>query len=154
MYGMRTDLDDNKDVIIEALQKGTPRAVLCRLFKCKYDTLKARLDSWGIKLTNQHRKGLPHPEAYKPASEYLHKDSKIQSHKLKEKLIRDGIKEAKCEICKNHMWMNKPIPLELDHINGDHFDNRLENLQILCPTCHAQQPTNSGKNKGKYADVS
>jgi hypothetical protein len=36
--------------------------------------------------------------------------------------------------------------LELDHINGLHSDNRLENLRIVCPNCHAQTPTNSGKS--------
>lgn len=38
------------------------------------------------------------------------------------------------------------IPVELDHKNGDRFDNRFENLQILCPNCHSLQPTHRGKN--------
>jgi 5-methylcytosine-specific restriction endonuclease McrA len=43
--------------------------------------------------------------------------------------------------------MEKPAPIELDHINGNHHDNRLENLRILCPNCHAQTDTYRGKNK-------
>jgi len=42
-------------------------------------------------------------------------------------------------------WNNKPISLELDHINGINNDNRLENLRIICPNCHAQTPTYRGR---------
>jgi hypothetical protein len=71
------------------------------------------------------------------------------SHKLRLRLFREGIKEAKCECCGITKWNGFPAPLELDHINGNHFDNRLENLRILCPNCHAQTPTYRGKNKRK-----
>ena len=45
--------------------------------------------------------------------------------------------------------MGKPIPLELDHIDGNHYNNELINVRIVCPNCHAQTETNSGKNVGK-----
>lgn len=155
MSTMRTDLDSNKKEIIKALESGTPRYELCRLYKCKYDTLKSRLTKWNVEhLKNQSRKGRSHSEIYKPASYYLDNSNiNISSHSLKKKLIKDNIKEYKCEICNNTHWNGKLIPLELDHINGDHFDNRLENLRIICPNCHAQTDTNSGKNIGKYASI-
>jgi 5-methylcytosine-specific restriction endonuclease McrA len=56
-------------------------------------------------------------------------------------LINEGIKEHKCELCGITEWNGKPAPIELDHINGKHTDNRIENLRILCPNCHAQTPT-------------
>lgn len=71
----------------------------------------------------------------------------IQSHKLKLRLISEGIKEHKCEECGINEWRGQPTPIELDHINGDHHDNRLENLRLLCPNCHAQTETYRGKNK-------
>lgn len=49
----------------------------------------------------------------------------------------------------NTEWLNEPIPLELDHINGICHDNRLENLRLLCPNCHAKTSTYRGKNKNK-----
>lgn len=71
----------------------------------------------------------------------------ILSHKLKLRLISEGLKEHKCECCSITEWMGQPTPIELDHINGIHTDNRLENLRLLCPNCHAQTDTYRGKNK-------
>lgn len=81
---------------------------------------------------------------YRPASEYLYKGSQLASHKLKIKLLREGIKLSQCEICGLSIWNNQPIPLELHYKDGDHYNNELENLQILCPNCHTQQENNSG----------
>ena len=78
----------------------------------------------------------------------LVKNSDFQSYKLKKRLFAADIKMPKCELCD---WAEQAedgrIPVELDHINGDRFDNRLENLRILCPNCHSLQPTHRGKNQ-------
>jgi Zn finger protein HypA/HybF involved in hydrogenase expression len=79
--------------------------------------------------------------------EYLRENSVVQSFKLKGRLLAEGLKQHKCECCGITEWNRKPAPLELDHINGNHHDNRLENLRILCPNCHAQTDTYRGKNK-------
>lgn len=70
-----------------------------------------------------------------------------QSFKLKNRLLQEGIKIHQCESCGITEWMERPAPLELDHINGINYDNRLENLRLLCPNCHAQTETYRGKNK-------
>jgi len=90
-----------------------------------------------------------------PTSEWLIKGSNVQSYTLKRRLFRENIKKPKCELCG---WCQKSldgrIPVELDHINGDNNDNRIENLRILCPNCHSLQPTHRGKNKKvRYARV-
>lgn len=84
----------------------------------------------------------------KPLSELLVKNSYYQSYKLKKRLFLAKIKFPKCEECGwNKSALNGRIPVELDHINGDKTDNRLENLRILCPNCHSLKETHRGKNK-------
>jgi hypothetical protein len=80
----------------------------------------------------------------------LTKNSTYQSFKLKKRLLNNSIFKQKCSMCG---WAEKSedgrIPLELDHINGEHTDNRIENLRILCPNCHSLQSTHRGRNKKK-----
>ena len=71
-----------------------------------------------------------------------------QSNRLKGRLISEGYKEHKCEVCGITEWNGRPTPIELDHIDGDHSNNQLYNLRIICPNCHAQTDNYRGKNKG------
>lgn len=84
-----------------------------------------------------------------PIEEYLSNKRSITSHKLRQRLISEKIFPAQCNYCKNTEWNSLPIPLELEHINGNHQDNSLDNLELLCPNCHAQTATYRGKNIGK-----
>lgn len=86
------------------------------------------------------------PKPHKSLNEILTINSIYPSHKLRIRLLRDKIMEHKCSNCNNSSWLGNPIPLELEHINGIHSDNRLENLTLLCPNCHSLTPTYRGKN--------
>ena len=83
-------------------------------------------------------------QRYKPSKysleDILKEGVKFNSWALKNRLIEEGIKENKCELCgQGNEWNGMPLSLQLHHINGKHDDNRLDNLQILCPNCHTQK---------------
>lgn len=73
----------------------------------------------------------------------------MTNYRFKLKLIKSGVKENKCEKCGINSWNNKPLLCELHHIDGNNQNNDLNNLQILCPNCHAQTDFYRGKNKTK-----
>jgi hypothetical protein len=78
----------------------------------------------------------------------LVENSTYQSFKLKKRLFLAKLRQPKCEQCGwAQMSVDGRIPLELDHINGDRHDNRLENLRVLCPNCHSLQTTHRGRNR-------
>ena len=79
----------------------------------------------------------------------LEKRSCLNGTRLLRLLKRFEIKEHRCEICRRDTWNEKEIPLEVDHIDGDHFNNNLTNLRVICPNCHAQTETYCSKNKGR-----
>lgn len=71
----------------------------------------------------------------------------FQTAKLKKKLLDAGLKKNECEECGiSETYNGKPIMMQLDHENGKSDDHRLENLRMLCPNCHSQTQTYSGRN--------
>lgn len=147
----------NKEELERAVKDSYSIADVLRYSKLKpaggnYATINKYILKWNIdkshftgQLWNKGKHTVCHPP--KPLSEILIDNSEYQSYKLARRLIKEKVKEYKCEMCGNTEWMGKRIPLELHHINGNHSDNRLENLQLLCPNCHALTINYRGKNK-------
>ena len=130
-------VEGNLTLIKEWEDKGTPMMEVARNLNIKYDTLRKYLNILGVSYKiNPHRKGLNHYESRKPIQIILNGNSTNASKR--KRLIEDGIKEEKCECCGLSKWMGKPIPLELHHKDFNHYNNSLENLQILCSNCHMQ----------------
>ena len=118
-----------------------------------YDQVKKYIKEY--KLDVSHFKGVGWSRGLKgfgrpkiALEKILVKNSSYQSFKLKNRLFAVGLKLPYCEECG---WAKKSddgrVPLELDHINGDRHDNRIENLRVLCPNCHSLKPTHRGKNR-------
>ncbi len=149
----RTDILNKKEDIKKWINEKQSKAYICRQLKCKPETLNTYLDKMGISYDgNRGGKGIKISNKYQSALEYINSTC-VKSHVLKQKLIRDGLRPNKCEICGISEWNGVKLPLELHHIDGNHFNNELNNLQILCPNCHSVQNGNAGANVGKYAEM-
>lgn len=147
-----------EEQFVEAVKTSYSYAEVCKKIGISpkggnLNTVKTKIKKLNLDMSHftgqRWNKGLTseiHPSIKKKnISEILVENSGWTSHNLKLRLLKEGIKRYKCECCSNTEWMGKPIPLELHHLNGVHNDNRLENLQILCPNCHAQTDNYSGK---------
>ena len=147
---MRTDILERKEEILQWIHEGQSKAFICKQLQCKQETLNSYLVKMNITYEGkQNWRKNKVANNYIPVEEYI-KQSNVKSHILKQKLIREGYKLDQCEICGCREWQGYLLPLELHHKNGNHFDNTLENLAILCPNCHSIQEGNSGANIGKY----
>tara|TARA_B100001093_G_scaffold402666_1_gene390516 strand:+ start:233 stop:829 length:597 start_codon:yes stop_codon:yes gene_type:complete len=122
-------------------------------YKCitNYRTIKKRIKLLNLD-TSHFKKYKPIENKKNNINDILTKDSSFSTSTVKRRLLNELNWEHKCLFCKRKscIWMmyNKeaPIPLELDHINGDNKDHRIENLRLLCPTCHSTTKTFKGRN--------
>ena len=122
----------------------------------QYDTYRRYAKKLGVWKTNQSGKGqTKNRDAYRiPTQQILEGNHPhFTTYRLKHRLFNEGIKDNKCEMCGLSEWNGVQIALELDHVNGDSYDHRLENLRILCPNCHATTDTYRGKNKRSLGGI-
>jgi len=85
-----------------------------------------------------------------PIEEYLVRGRRTKTCRLKRRLIKEGLLVECCDECGlGTTWNNKPLVLHLDHKDGNPTNNNLSNLHLLCPNCHSQTPTYTGRNIGK-----
>jgi hypothetical protein len=135
------------------------RRLGCQPGGSTYVQFKQQLVALGVDTSHMKGKGWARgrtrPELSRrmnrPLEEILVENSDyLNTHQLKKRLLDAGVLGPRCYCCGITEWNGRPAPLQLDHINGDRRDNRLENLRLLCPNCHAQTDTWCGKNVGAY----
>ena len=76
-----------------------------------------------------------------PLSEILVENSTYKTYHLGQRLLKEKVLTRECSRCSLTEWQDAPIPLELDHVNGNNTDHRIENLRFLCCNCHALTST-------------
>lgn len=117
-----------------------------------YKTIKNKLKEFNIDYSHFTGQGWNVGDRYKqikitiPTIDLLVENSIYGSYKLKNRLLKDGLKKHICECCKSIEWMGVSIPLELHHIDGDNTNNKFENLTLLCPNCHSFTDNYRGKS--------
>ena len=112
-------------------------------------TLKKYINKYNIDISHFNAKEvmLPKPRVF--ASELFSRKTATAS--LRRCILRENLLEYKCAICGISHWQNQKLSLNLDHIDGDRSNNKLENLRWLCPNCDSLQKTYKGKNKRTVA---
>ena len=144
----RIDILEQETLIRKWIKEGQSKAFIASQLNCKPETLNRYLQKMGISYQgNQSGKGQTKARSSKMTlAEYLLYSKDIQSSKIRVKLLEEGIKPHKCECCGRKTWMEKPIPLELHHKDGNHNNNTIQNFELLCPNCHAFTDSYRGKN--------
>jgi hypothetical protein len=150
---MRKDIIEKKEDILLMVENNESKSNICKFLKCKPETLNSYLNKLNIEYSgNKGLKGKKISTNRISVFDYIEKDV-VSASKLRKLLIRDGIKEKKCECCGLEEWMGKPIPLELHHIDENRFNNKLENLKILCSNCHMQEHNYSNSKKKNKPNI-
>jgi hypothetical protein len=107
-----------------------------------FNTFRKYAISYGCYNTNQCGKGIKRNNFAKVDID------KITSRAgMRKRILRENLMEYKCNECGISEWKGKKLSLHLDHINGDRWDHKIENLRFLCPNCHSLTETYTGKNK-------
>lgn len=145
-----------EQIIREAISKSKSMAEASSKTTMNFKTFRKYAKEFHIYLPNPTGKGIYKPRMKGKTSiedilKGLHPE--YQTFKLAKRLLKDGIKSHICEICNLTDWNNRPIPLELDHIDGNPYNHVNSNIRLICPNCHAQTSTYRGKNK-KGLDLS
>ena len=149
-----------RDVLEQAVAASTNRCEVLRHLGLEvvgghHTHISRRIKAYGIDTSHfkvPTRRGKPWrprtPEAFlveQPAD----RARRVPSDRLKWAMASSGVAE-RCALCGTEaVWRGRPLPLEVDHVDGDWRNNRIENLRLLCPNCHSTTDSYRGRGKGR-----
>ncbi|MFI1941678.1 HNH endonuclease [Streptomyces purpureus] len=109
------------------------------------DTSHFTTTAWTERMRHNQRRRTPAEVLVENTSPYARRH---QSNRLKSVMLEVGV-EDRCALCGiEAVWLGEPLPLEVDHVDGNWRNNRIENLRLLCPNCHSTTDTYRGRGKG------
>ncbi len=128
----------SKEDIINAVHNSTSLAEVLRKLNLapmggNYMTIKIKIKEFDLDI--KHFKG----QGWAKDKFTIPLEAKRSNEAIKRHLVYNL--GHKCQNCNKSKWINKLIPLELEHIDGNSLNNELSNLKLLCPNCHALTPT-------------
>lgn len=137
-------------LIVEACKEASSMAEAAAKFDINFQTFRKYAKELGVWKPNQSGKGGKKTKSEGrdkyPLDDILNgKYPHYSSHKLRLRLIAEGLKKDQCEECGIEDWNGKSLPKHLDHSDGNHYNHELNNLRILCPNCHQQTDTHGSK---------
>lgn len=142
------DTSSSRREVVERIglsdRSGNKRTLQLQIDKRNLSTKKLEENKQKSLIQNAKRSSIM---AAIPLEEILVENSTYTNmNSLKRRLVNAGILKYECKICGISSWNGKKLSLQLDHKNGIHSDNRIENIRLLCPNCHSQTDTYGGKN--------
>lgn len=158
----------DKSQIQELISQGLSQRAIAKKLCVGHSTLVYWLKQHGLATLGKQRASITclhcgkagDGQNQKFCSHKCHRESEWERRKaeIEQTGIADSVKSAKkylaatdghrCKICDLTEWCGQKIPLILDHINGDPYDNRVQNLRLICSNCDSLLPTYKAKNKG------
>ncbi|MFE2301031.1 HNH endonuclease [Streptomyces sp. NPDC059445] len=108
-----------------------------------------RITALGIDTSHftQTRRGASKGSPFGVLTVRLPENGRVPGRRLRRELLRSGVEERCAECGTGPEWNGRPLTLEVDHISGRWWDNRPENLRLLCPNCHAATDTYRGRQR-------